>query len=301
MERNLEKESPHIFSKFNPLNTDTLSVRITGVWLFRLSRFGRGEEVSAHDSRAVSLSNSFLRAWIALSTFWTTGTWRISWKRIYMVLVYEIPAINTCSKLSKKVPSGEKIWFTPNLLSANMVQKVQTNVKSKAKMVNTTFAYKFTNPCKPVCKCGIYNFCLWFPPFLRFFAPYLHWANLCISRARASASCELKITFSSPEPLGLICNRFPTTWPRNDGFWGRECKDHWKSISWIQCFDIELRYIVKRYWAVLCFVRHARLMVCLLVRASSFSIMLNQRLRRPYFYYCSLNSGAPNENIVQNH
>ena len=36
--------------------------------------------------------------------------------------------------------------------------------------------------------------------------------------------------FSSPEPLGLICNRpvaraprFPTTWPRNDGLWGREC------------------------------------------------------------------------------
>ena len=114
-----------------------------------------------------------------------------------------------------------------------------------------------------------------------------------ISRASASSSSELKITFSSPEPLGLICNGFPTTWPRSDGLWGRECKDHWKSISWIQCFDIELRYIVKRYWEVLCFVRHARLMVCLLVRASSFSIMLNQRLRRPYFYYCSLNSGAP--------
>ena len=34
--------------------------------------------------------------------------------------------------------------------------------------------------------------------------------------------------FSSPEPLGLICNRpkptpcLPTTWPRNDGLWGRE-------------------------------------------------------------------------------
>ena len=28
---------------------------------------------------------------------------------------------------------------------------------------------------------------------------------------------------SSPEPLGLICNRpVPTTWPRNDGLWGRE-------------------------------------------------------------------------------
>ena len=125
--------------------------------------------------------------------------------------------------------------------------------------------------------------------------------QICVYLARASASSEPKITFSSPEPLGLICNRFPTTWPRNDGLWGRECKDQWKNISWIQCFDIELRYIVKRYWAVLCLVRHARLMVCLLVRASSFSIMLNQRLRRPYFYYCSLNSGAPNENIVQNH
>ena len=168
-------------------------------------------------------------------------------------------------------------------------KKLQIKVKSKAKMVNTAFAYKFTTPCKPVCKCSIYHLWLWFPPRLHFFAPYLHRANLCISRASASASSQIEITFSSPEQLGLICNHFPTTWPRNDGLWGRECKDQWKNISWIQCFDIELRYIVKRYWAVLCLVRHARLMVCLPVRASSFTIMLSQRLRRPYFYYCSLN------------
>ena len=42
-----------------------------------------------------------------------------------------------------------------------------------------------------------------------------------------------------------------------------------KNISWIQCFDIELCYIVKRYWAVLCLVQHARLIVCLLVQVSS--------------------------------
>ena len=26
-----------------------------------------------------------------------------------------------------------------------------------------------------------------------------------------------------PRATRLICNRFPTTWPRNDGLWGREC------------------------------------------------------------------------------
>ena len=31
-------------------------------------------------------------------------------------------------------------------------------------------------------------------------------------------------SFSSPEPLGLICK---TTWPRNDLLWGRECLRSW--------------------------------------------------------------------------
>ena len=60
------KRKPYIFSKFNPLNTDSPLIPTNGVWLFRLSRFGGGEEVSAHDSRALSLSNSFLLAWVAM-------------------------------------------------------------------------------------------------------------------------------------------------------------------------------------------------------------------------------------------
>ena len=58
----LGKESPHIFSKFNPLNMvtfyDPLSVCINGIWLFRLSRFcqwGGGGGISARNSRALSL------------------------------------------------------------------------------------------------------------------------------------------------------------------------------------------------------------------------------------------------------
>ena len=58
--------------------------------------------------------------------------------------------------------------------------------------------------------------------------------------AHASSS-----TFSSPEPLGLICNRprFPTTWPRNDGLWGRKCEQQSREVretrdaqSFTQCF-----------------------------------------------------------------
>ena len=60
------KRKPYIFSKFNPLNADSPLIPTNGVWLFRLSRFGGREEVSAHDSRALSLSNSFLLAWVAM-------------------------------------------------------------------------------------------------------------------------------------------------------------------------------------------------------------------------------------------
>ena len=38
-----------------------------------------------------------------------------------------------------------RIRFTPNLLSAYRVQKVQTTVKSRAKKVNTAFALEFTS------------------------------------------------------------------------------------------------------------------------------------------------------------
>ena len=47
--------------------------------------------------------------------------------------------------------------------------------------------------------------------------------------------------FSSPEPLGLICNRpvaahrFPTTWRTNDGLWGRECSAHILDNSYWAC------------------------------------------------------------------
>lgn len=34
---------------------------------------------------------------------------------------------------------------------------MQTEVKSRAKTVNTSFAHGFTTPCKLVCKCGIHH------------------------------------------------------------------------------------------------------------------------------------------------
>ena len=39
-------------------------------------------------------------------------------------------------------------------------KKVQTRRKSKAKIVNIAFAYRFTRGCKFVGKCGIYHLCL---------------------------------------------------------------------------------------------------------------------------------------------
>ena len=62
-------------------------------------------------------------------------------------------------------------------------------------------------------------------------------------------ACSLKrwdcfSPFSSPEPLGLICNepveppRFKTTWPRNDGLWGRE----WFQSSWRFRVDWQKRF-----------------------------------------------------------
>ena len=41
-----------------------------------------------------------------------------------------------------------KNWIYTNLLNVNMVQKVQTRRKLKAKMVNTAFACQFTWGCK---------------------------------------------------------------------------------------------------------------------------------------------------------
>ena len=47
-------------------------------------------------------------------------------------------------------------------------KKVQTRRKSKAKIVNIAFAYRFTRGCKFVGKCGIYHLCLWFPADITF-------------------------------------------------------------------------------------------------------------------------------------
>ena len=39
-------------------------------------------------------------------------------------------------------------------------KKVQTTVKSRAKIVNTAFTLEFTTPCKLVWRWGIYHLCL---------------------------------------------------------------------------------------------------------------------------------------------
>ena len=62
-----------------------------------------------------------------------------------------------------KPTEGEaEVWQAK--LFAYLVQiwckKVQTKVKSRAKMVNTAFDHEFTTPYKPVYKCGIYHLCL---------------------------------------------------------------------------------------------------------------------------------------------
>ena len=45
--------------------------------------------------------------------------------------------------------------------------------------------------------------------------------SIMVEEDLTSTICKHGLTlFSSPEPLGLICNL--TTWPRNDGLWGRE-------------------------------------------------------------------------------
>ena len=67
-----------------------------------------------------------------------------------------------------------KNWIYTNLLGAHIMQKVQTRSKSKAKMVNTAFAYLFTWGCKFEGKCGIYHLCLIFNLSLQFFVPNLH-------------------------------------------------------------------------------------------------------------------------------
>ena len=40
------------------------------------------------------------------------------------------------------------------------MKKVQTTIKSRAKIVNTAFALEFTAPCQLGCKCGNYHLCI---------------------------------------------------------------------------------------------------------------------------------------------
>ena len=83
-----------------------------------------------------------------------------------------IPILLKSHRLVFSSSTTRKIWFTADLLSADLVQKKLTKVKEKAKMINTTFALKFTTPCKLASKCGVYHICFRFPPSLHFFAPY---------------------------------------------------------------------------------------------------------------------------------
>ena len=66
-------------------------------------------------------------------------------------------------------------------------KKWKLGLNERTKMVNTSFAFKFTTPCKLASKCGIYHLCSWFPPSLHFFASYLHRVNLSNSSFPCSA------------------------------------------------------------------------------------------------------------------
>ena len=75
----------------------------------------------------------------------------------------------------------------------------------------------------------------WFPDLSR---PY----GACVKRGSGKHMFGLS-PFSSPEPLDLICNRFPTTWPRNDGLWGREWSQSFSSESAVKYLRVGRRKI----------------------------------------------------------
>ena len=79
---------------------------------------------------------------------------------------------------TKQIEDRKKNWIFTNLPGENMVQKVQTRWKSKAKTVNTAFACQFTWSCKFEGKSGIYHLCPLFNLSLHFFPPNLHLVNL---------------------------------------------------------------------------------------------------------------------------
>ena len=102
-------------------------------------------------------------------------------KKGYDHVISACPA--ACTVLGKRClrncpPTARKIGFTQIYSVQIWCKKVQTRRKSKAKMVNTAFACKFTWGSKFESKCGIYHLCPLFNLSLHFFAPNLHWVNL---------------------------------------------------------------------------------------------------------------------------
>ena len=98
-------------------------------------------------------------------------------KKGYDHVISACPA--ACTVLGKRClrncpPTARKIGFTQIYSVQIWCKKVQTRRKSKAKMVNTTFACKFTWGSKFESKCGIYHLCPLFNLSLHFFAPNLH-------------------------------------------------------------------------------------------------------------------------------
>ena len=85
----------------------------------------------------------------------------------------------------------------------------------------------------------------------------IKWCPHCFSRKLFKGNLWV-ISFSSPKPLGLICNepvqpRFKTTWPRNDGLWGRE----WSCLHRREKKKKCLSFVVQRpFWMLEKVVRY---------------------------------------------
>ena len=64
------------------------------------------------------------------------------------------------TKIKAQVAHCINLIFTKFTQRKYGIKKVQTTVKSRAKMVNTAFTLEFTTLCKLVWICGIYHLCL---------------------------------------------------------------------------------------------------------------------------------------------
>ena len=98
-------------------------------------------------------------------------------KKGYDHVISECPAARTVlgKRCLRNCPrTAQKLGFTQIYSVQIWCKKVQTRRKSKAKMVNTAFACKFTWGCKLESKCGIYHLCPLFILSLHIFAPNLH-------------------------------------------------------------------------------------------------------------------------------